>query len=330
MCPTSSISSGMSAGVSAGVVLAATCAACHPVASSSVPGVVPTSTSVGSAGAGRTASTSVGPAGAGPVASSAMGPAGAGRTASSVAGSAGPSTTAPSSVPPGTLVSASVRAAYIAGVYDGFVPVATLRALGDFGLGAADKNDGELVALDGQFYRALGDGSVVRLGDDELVPSASITAFRPERRLRLTGPLPRAELEARLDAWLDDGRPSGNRMFALRMHGRFVRVVAGASVAQTPPYRPFADIYREYRLIARDGVVGSLVGFRMPWLLRDVSKQGYHFHLLSDDLAAGGHVDDEIVDDVEVEAAELHGVHLILPDTCAFHAADLEAAARRR
>ena len=50
---------------------------------------------------------------------------------------------------PAMLINASVRAAYLAGVYDGFIPVGTLRAHGDFGLGAADRNGGELTMLDG-------------------------------------------------------------------------------------------------------------------------------------------------------------------------------------
>lgn len=230
--------------------------------------------------------------------------------------------TAPAAAPPiapATLVNASVRASYLAGVYDGFVPVGTLRAHGDFGLGAADHNDGELTMLDGRYYAARGDGTVVELADDVRVPFASVTRFRPERRLHLTGPLPRAEFEARLDAWL----PGANRMFALRVRGRFARVVAGASDAQHSPYRPFPEIYPEYHLIPRDGLHGTLVGFRMPAVLRDISKQGYHFHLLSDDRRAGGHVDDEVIDDVEVEAQELHAVEILLPDTEAFHAARL-------
>jgi acetolactate decarboxylase len=220
---------------------------------------------------------------------------------------------------PAVLVNASVRAAYLAGVYDGFLPVGALRARGDFGLGAADRNDGELVMLDGRCYSARGDGTVVELADDALVPFASVTRFRPERRLHIAGPLPRAAFEARLDAWL----PGANRMFALRVHGRFTRVVAGASDAQAAPYRRFTEVYPEYHLIPRDGVRGTLVGFRMPAMLRDISKQGYHFHLLSDDRQAGGHVDDEVVEDVEVEAAELHGVEIDVPDSAGFQAAEL-------
>ena len=220
---------------------------------------------------------------------------------------------------PATLINASVRAAYLAGVYDGFIPVGTLRAHGDFGLGAADRNGGELVMLDGRYYSARGDGTVIELADDVRVPFASVTRFRPERRLHVAGPLPRAEFEARLDAWL----PGANRMFALRVHGRFARVVAGASDAQHPPYRQFLDIYPEYHLIPRDDLRGTLVGFRMPAVMRDISKQGYHFHLLSEDRQAGGHVDDEVIDNVEVEAQELHGVEIIVPDTAAFQGADL-------
>jgi acetolactate decarboxylase len=160
---------------------------------------------------------------------------------------------------------------------------------------------------------------VIELADDVRVPFASVTRFRPERRLHVAGPLSRAEFEARLDAWL----PGANRMFALRVHGRFTRVVAGASDAQHPPYRPFLDLYPEYHLIPRDDVRGTLVGFRMPAVMRDISKQGYHFHLLSDDRQAGGHVDDEVIDDVEVEAQELHGVEILVPDTAAFQGADL-------
>ena len=46
--------------------------------------------------------------------------------------------------------------------------------------------------------------------------------------------------------------------------------------------------------------------------MRDIGRQGYHFHLLSEDRQAGGHVDDEVIDNVEVEAQELHGVEIIV------------------
>jgi acetolactate decarboxylase len=224
-----------------------------------------------------------------------------------------PATTLP------VLVNASVRAAYLAGVYDGFVTVKELRARGDFGLGAADKNEGEVVALDGAYYRALADGTVRPLAEDEVVPFATVVKFRPDLRLHLTGPLSREQFEARIDAWL----PGANRMFALRVHGRFGHVTAGASAAQARPYRPFAEVYPEYRMVTHDALAGTLAGFRTPALLRDITKQGYHFHLLSDDQRAGGHVVDESIEDVEVEAQELRRLEIVMPETAAFHGAEL-------
>jgi acetolactate decarboxylase len=239
--------------------------------------------------------------------------------AAAAVGCRAPAPQAPAAPPLAALVNASVRASYIAGGYDGFIPAGELRAHGDFGLGAADRNDGELVALDGAYYRARGDGSVVPVRDDELVPFATVVQFRPDRKLHITGPMPRAAFEARLDEWL----PGPNRIFAIRVHGRFTRIVAGASAAQSRPYPSIAELWPKYNFISRDDLVGTLAGFRIPGVLRDLSKQGYHFHLLSDDHLAGGHVEDETIADVEVEAQELHRVDLILPSTDTFQATNL-------
>ena len=223
--------------------------------------------------------------------------------------------TAPAARPP-TLVNASTRAAYNAGVYDGFISVGELRARGDLGLGATDRNDGEFTVVDGVYYRARVDGTVSVLRDDELVPLASVVAFRPDRRLHLTGPLTRAELEARLDEWL----PGATRMFALRIHGRFKHLTAGSTPAQDKPYRRFREIYDQYRFLPHDAVTATLAGFRMPDVRRG---HYYHFHMITDDKRAGGHVDDEIVEDVDVDAEELQRIEIIVANSPSFLAADL-------
>jgi len=232
------------------------------------------------------------------------------------AASAPPAAPAAPAVSTPTLINASTTAAYNAGVYDGFITVGELRARADFGLGATDKNDGEMTVLDGVYYRARVDGTVTVLRDDEAVPLASVTAFHPDRRLHLTGPLTRAALEARLEQWL----PEANRMFAIRIHGRFSHIAAGSTDAQTKPYRRFGDIYAEYHFIARDAVTATLAGFRMPGVRR---PDYYHFHLISDDKRAGGHVEDEIADDIDVSAQELQRIEIIVPNSPAFLAADL-------
>ena len=58
------------------------------------------------------------------------------------------------SIPTNLLFNAAPRAAYQAGAYDGFYSYAELLKQGDFGLGATDRNGGELLLLNGDVYRS--------------------------------------------------------------------------------------------------------------------------------------------------------------------------------
>lgn len=59
--------------------------------------------------------------------------------------------------------------------------VAELRRHGDFGLGTFEGLDGEMLALDGCYYRIRVDGEVSEARDDARVPFADVTLFRAER-----------------------------------------------------------------------------------------------------------------------------------------------------
>jgi hypothetical protein len=65
------------------------------------------------------------------------------------------------------LFNAAPRAAYQAGAYDGFYSYAELLKQGDFGLGATDKNGGELLLLNGAVYRSRVNGITDQLGPHE-------------------------------------------------------------------------------------------------------------------------------------------------------------------
>jgi acetolactate decarboxylase len=72
-----------------------------------------------------------------------------------------------------------------------------------------------------------------------------------------------------------------------------------------------------------DGVDGTMVGFWSPPYASGVEVAGYHLHFLSDDRRAGGHVLDCRGRALRVRIQEESDVHLALPDTAAFRAADL-------
>ncbi|MFX8573911.1 acetolactate decarboxylase, partial [Acinetobacter baumannii] len=52
-----------------------------------------------------------------------------------------------------TLFQVSTSGAIVEGGFDGVVSIATLREHGDFGLGTFVDLDGEMIALDGEFFQ---------------------------------------------------------------------------------------------------------------------------------------------------------------------------------
>ena len=64
---------------------------------------------------------------------------------------------------PHVLFQASTIAALLEGAYDGDLSFAELAEHGDLGLGTLNGLDGEMIALDGRFYRADVDGSVTEV-----------------------------------------------------------------------------------------------------------------------------------------------------------------------
>lgn len=66
----------------------------------------------------------------------------------------------------------STITALLEGAYDGDVTFGELRVHGGFGLGTLQGLDGEMIALDGEFWQAAATCIVRRIADDERTPSA--------------------------------------------------------------------------------------------------------------------------------------------------------------
>jgi len=124
-----------------------------------------------------------------------------------------------------TLFQVSTSTALVEGVYGGVVTIGELKQHGSFGLGTFDGLDGEMLALDGHFYRVLGDGTVRDAGDDARVPFAVVTEFRAEREFTLD----RVESFDDLSAQLDRRRDTGNLFFGVRIDGHFAQIRTRAS-----------------------------------------------------------------------------------------------------
>ncbi|GIF76564.1 acetolactate decarboxylase [Asanoa siamensis] len=213
----------------------------------------------------------------------------------------------------------STMGALLDGLYDGDVTIAELLHHGNFGLGTFNRLDGEMVVLDGICHHLRADGSAREAEPDDRTPFAAVTWFRPEATMRITEPINRADLLARIDRTL----PTTNLTSAIRITGRFRRVDTRTVMAQKQPYPPLTKATEGQAVTTFDDVEGDLAGFRSPSYGQGISVPGYHLHFLAADRRRGGHGLDFTLVEGEIRAATASELHLSLPRTAAFANANL-------
>jgi acetolactate decarboxylase len=220
------------------------------------------------------------------------------------------------------LFQASTIGALLEGAFDGDVTFGELAEHGDLGLGTLNGLDGEMIAVDGRFYRADVDGLVEEVSPTERTPFAALAWFEPSIERRLDQPLDYLGLLAELDAVAADPHAS----CALRVDGEFEYVRARSVPRQYPPYRPLADVVADQHVFEFAGVEGSLVGFRFPDYARGLEAEGYHLHFIDSDRERGGHVLDCRTRSV-VAGIDLSGeLHVELPPGVELDSAELDDA----
>lgn len=210
---------------------------------------------------------------------------------------------------PHVLFQASTVGALLHGAYDGDLSFAELAEHGDLGLGTLNGLDGEMIALDGSFFRADVDGRVHPIAAEAKTPFAVVTRFEPTIDVRIEEPLSHAELLGRLDQLA----PAGASSCAIRLDGRFELVRARSVPAQTPPYRPLTEVVAEQHVFELQDVAGTMLGFRFPTYAEGIEIAGYHLHFISADRRAGGHVLDSRSDGLRVRIDPSDDLHVELP-----------------
>lgn len=207
----------------------------------------------------------------------------------------------------------------LGGIYDGFYPVGWLKKHGDFGIGAPDKLDGELLVDRGRFWQTTHTGETFEAADDMMLPYAAVHFFEADTTVRLNGRLDRAALFAILDTLLSE--PNG--MYGVRISGRFASVKTRAFPAVTDQPSPaLASIMDRQVVFDMESLEGTLVGYRMPPFMAGMNFPGYHFHFLSADHTRGGHMVECVLEGVTIEIDRIHGYAVQLPSSPAFDSFD--------
>jgi len=172
-------------------------------------------------------------------------------------------------------------------VYHGERSVGDLRREGDFGLGTFNGLDGELILLDGIFYRVAPDGTVAPAPDAAKIPFAALTFWGGGQNIKLVTDGSFDNLLYKLREAL----PSKNVFYAIRIPCTFSEItVGGAEKVDEGDTTGLAVLMKNRPLYKAKNVAGTIVGFYNPPYLGGVDLSPFHFHFLSADRRFGGHL----------------------------------------
>ena len=217
-----------------------------------------------------------------------------------------------------TLFQVSTSSALTEGVYQDAVTIGDLKQHGDFGLGSFEDLDGEMIALDGRFYRVDATGAAGEAPNEALVPFSVVTDFPAQLPFNID----RATSFGDLTSQLDRRRKTQNLFYAVRIDWRFDNVKARV-FCKTGSGVSLVEASAEQAEFTFTDVVGTLVGFWTPTYAGAINAAGWHLHVVTDDRRQGGHVLDVQGTGLQAQLAELADVRIAIPETADFLRADL-------
>ena len=208
------------------------------------------------------------------------------------------------------------------GDYYGSIPVSRLKELGDTGIGTFNALNGELIMLDGVVYRAAHDGTIEVVPDEETIPFANVTFFDTDAEMELKDIANVNALKEQLDKKVQE--TGKNRFYMIKAEGNFASMQVRSELPQTEPYKPLAKVLEtDQTFFDYQDINGTVVGLYCPEYMNDINAVGWHFHFISDDRTAGGHVLDLSTEAVEVTLDCTDGFAMTVPDNEMFHELDL-------
>lgn len=209
--------------------------------------------------------------------------------------------------------------AVLKGLYDGEMTFGDLKKYGNFGIGYFHKLGGEVLAMDGVFYRIKSDGLTEIIKDSDTTPFFTVTFFESKtdnftnRKFDFPG----------LKEYLLSMMPRKKSFYAIKVSGIFDNLTARTFLSQSKPYPDLKQVVDTQTDIKYTNTEGVLIGFYTPDFFEGISIPGFHFHYLSMDKTRGGHVLTLNVNSITIEFIEISKFQIILPKNKEYQDADL-------
>ncbi|WNZ28995.1 MAG: acetolactate decarboxylase [Candidatus Bathyarchaeota archaeon] len=198
---------------------------------------------------------------------------------------------------------------FCSGKYDGYLSYRELAEHGDFGIGTFDKLDGEMIAVDRVFYQIPFDGNPKQVDPNMTAPYATVTFFDADETKTLIGPVNYSEIQTNILSFM----PKKNAIYAIKISGNCLYAQTRSVHAQTKPYPIIADVVKNQSVFDLTNVSATAVGFWFPSSMDGIDYAGFHFHLITDDHSAGGHLLEFIIENATIEIDQINNFNLILP-----------------
>ncbi|NOQ29506.1 MAG: acetolactate decarboxylase [Helicobacteraceae bacterium] len=174
----------------------------------------------------------------------------------------------------------------LAGVYEGNISINEVSNFGNFGLGTVNAVNGEMVALDNNFYRIDANGNA-HSAKNMNTPFAVVTNFKTSKNY----PLGEYDTMDSIHKYIETKFNSKNLIYAVSISGDFSSVRLRSECAQPEGHKPLietiAKVENKYKF---NNVKGTIVGFWFPKYMKNINVTGFHFHFLNDKNTKGGHM----------------------------------------
>jgi len=210
----------------------------------------------------------------------------------------------------------------LAGVYEGDVFIEDLNNYGDFGLGTFDAVNGEMIALDGDYYRIDAEGNSHLVTSKMKTPFAVVTNFIEEIKYD-TGSFDDVES---LHKYISTKFESKNIIYAISIDGYFSELDLRSERPQPEGHKPLSEtiskVQNKYTL---NNTKGTIVGFWFPEYMKTINVPGFHFHFINNSRTKGGHLFNMKIDSGSLKIMPIFdfGMHLI--HTPLFEHANMES-----
>ncbi|ARH01320.1 hypothetical protein B6V88_13430 [Legionella micdadei] len=188
-----------------------------------------------------------------------------------------------------TLFQVGVLCGFLDKVYEGDHTLAQIMAKGNMGIGTFDFVHGELIGLDGQFYRIIEDGIARPVDPQQKSPFAWVVDFEETHQFTLEGINSFEHFSEAFDRQV----PSPNYIYAYRFECLMDKLECRTESCQPKPFQPLVETMPSVQVnFSYRKVKGKVAGFYFPSYMATMNIPGHHMHFLDSTHRQGGHVFD--------------------------------------